>query len=472
MVDRERELGFLGEKFRKKAAQLVILWGRRRVGKTYLLKEFYNRHPAIYFLATKSSKKDQLFQLSEAIAEFFNDSLLMIKPFSEWQEVFVYLKEKRSKRFALIIDEFPYLISTDPAIPSIFQKGWDEYLVHNESIMLILNGSSISMMENEVLGASSPLYGRRTGQWKLEPFNLTDMGGFFPKADLIRLVEIYSVIGGIPYYAQFFDPKLSIEENVKSKILKKGEVLYEEVDFLLREEFKEPRSYYPILSAIASGSHKFGEIAGKTGMDKSNLTKYLAILDQLHITYREVPVTEKYPHKSKKGLYFIRDPFINFWFRFVRPNLRHLEMEKIDFVWHEKISPGFDYYVSRHCEKIIMDVLEELTGTLPFDYERLGRYWDRNVEVDIMALDSEKKNVLLGEIKWQKKPVGIQTLAELREKAKKLRDLSDSRKYFLLISKSGFTRSLQEMADESVLLFDLRKGRIRSFFQTGLTPEE
>lgn len=457
MIDREKELRFLVEKFTEKVAQFIVLWGRRRVGKTYLLKEFCSQHPAIYFLATKSSKKDQLFQLSEAIAEFFNDSLLMLKPFSEWQEVFVYLREKRSQRFALIIDEFPYLINTDPAIPSIFQKGWDEYLIHNNEIILILNGSSISMMENEVLGASSPLYGRRTGQWKLEPFNLIDIAGFFPRAKLIRLIEIYSVIGGIPYYAQFFDPELNIEENIKSKIIKKGEVLYEEVDFLLREEFKEPRSYFPILSAIASGSHKFGEIASKTGMDKSNLTKYLAILDQLHITYREVPVTEKYPHKSKKGLYFIRDPFINFWFRFVRLNLRHLEMERIDFVWQEKIAPEFDQYVSRNCEKILLNLLEQKKESFPFEYERLGRYWDKNVEIDIMALDYQKENVLLGEIKWQNKPVGIKTLNKLKEKSEKIRILSDYRKYFLLISKSGFTPSFKKMAGESVRLIDLRK---------------
>ncbi len=458
MINRERELRFIIDKFCDKGPQFLVLWGRRRVGKTYLLKEFCAQYPAIYFLATKSSKKDQLSQLSEAIAEFFNYPLLMIKPFSDWQEVFVYLKEKRSEKFALIIDEFPYLISTDPAITSIFQKGWDEYLADNNKIVLILNGSSMSMMENEVLGASSPLYGRRTGQWKLEPFNLMDMAGFFPEASLIRLVEVYSVIGGIPYYAQFFDPKSSIEENIKRKIIKKGEVLYEEVDFLLREEFKQPRSYFPILSAIASGSHKFGEIASKTGMDKSNLTKYLSILDQLHITYREVPVTEKYPHKSKKGLYFIRDPFINFWFRFVRLNLRHLEMEKIDFVWGEKIAPEFDHYVSRHCEKIIMDVLEKLTGTLPFDYERLGRYWDKNVEIDIMALDNAEKNVLLGEIKWQRAPVGINTLKQLKQKSEKIKVLTDCLKYFLLISKSGFTHRLEEMAGENVILFDLRKG--------------
>lgn len=459
MIDRERELRFLVEKFHEESPQFIILWGRRRVGKTYLLKEFCTRYPAIYFLATKGSKKDQLVYLSEAIAEFFDDSLLMIRPFSEWQEVFIYLEGKRSKRFALIIDEFPYMINTDPAIPSVFQKGWDEHLVHNDRLVLILNGSSISMMEREVLGVSSPLYGRRTGQWKLEPFNLMETAGFFPKTNLVRLIEIYSVIGGIPYYEQFFDPGLDIEENVKRKILKKGEVLYEEVDFLLREEFKAPRSYFPILSAIAEGSHKFGEIAGKTGMDKSNLTKYLAILDQLHITYREVPVTEKLPHKSKKGLYFIRDPFINFWFRFVRRNLRYLEMEKIDFVWREKIAPEFDYYVSRHCEKIIMDVLETLPGALPFGYERLGRYWDKNIEIDIMAIDGEEKNVLLGEIKWQKRPVGIKTLEELREKAKRLSILPDSRNYLLLISKSGFTRSLQDMACERVRLFDLRKGQ-------------
>lgn len=457
MIDRQKELRFLVEKFTEKVAQFIVLWGRRRVGKTYLLKEFCSQHPAIYFLATKSSKKDQLSQLSEAIAEFFNDSLLMIKPFSEWQEVFVYLKEKRSQRFVLIIDEFPYLINTDPAIPSIFQKGWDEHLVHNNKIMLILNGSSISMMENEVLGASSPLYGRRTGQWKLEPFNLMDIAGFFIKANLVRLIEIYSVLGGIPYYAQFFDPELNIEENIKGKIMKKGEALYEEVDFLLREEFKEPRSYFPILSVIASGSHKFGEIASKTGMDKSNLTKYLAILDQLHITYREVPITEKYPNKSKKGLYFIRDPFINFWFRFVRLNLRHLEMEKIDFVWQEKIAPEFDQYVSRNCEKIILNLLEQKKESFPFEYERLGRYWDKNVEIDIMALDYQEQNVLLGEIKWQKKPVGIKTLKKLKEKSEKIRILSDYRKYFLLISKSGFTASFRKMAGESVRLIDLRK---------------
>ncbi len=173
-----------------------------------------------------------------------------------------------------------------------------------------------------------------------------------------------------------------------------------------------------------------------------------------------MPVTEKFPHKSKKGLYFIRDPFINFWFRFVRQNLRHLEMEKIDFVWQEKLSPEFDYYVSRHCEKIIVDVLETLTGTLPFDYERLGRYWDKNIEIDIMALDGEEKNVLLGEIKWQNSPMGIQALRQLKEKAEKLKGLDDVHKHFLFISKSGFTRSLQEMADESVLLFDLRKGPV------------
>ena len=458
MIDRQAELRFLEEKFHEKGAQFIVLWGRRRVGKTHLLKEFCDLYPAIYFLATKGSTKDQLLQLSEAIAEFFNDSLLMIRPFSDWREVFVYLNGKRSERFALIIDEFPYLINTDPAIASIFQKGWDEYSVHNDQLVFIINGSSISMMEKDVLGTSSPLYGRRTGQWKLEPFNLTETAGFFPKADLVRLIETYCVIGGIPYYSRCFDPQSDIEQNIKRRVLKKGEVLYEEVDFLLREEFRDPRSYFPILSQIAGGSHKFGAIAGKTGMDKSNLTKYLSVLEQLHITYREVPVTEKFPHKSKKGLYFIRDPFVNFWFRFVRPNLRHLEMERVDFVWREKLSPEFDYYVSRHCEKAILDVLEILIGALPFDYERLGRYWDKNVEVDIMALDDKEENVLLGEVKWKKRPVGVKTLQELRKKAKVIKGLSRARHYFLLVSKSGFTRSLEQMADEGLRLLDLRKG--------------
>ena len=456
MIDRVKELRFLAEKFEEKPAQLIVLWGRRRVGKTFLLKTFCSRHPAIYFLATKTSTKDQLFQLSEAISEFFHDDLLAIRPFSKWEEVFVYLKEKRTGKFALVIDEFPYLMNSEPAITSIFQKGWDELLVYNDHIMLILNGSSISMMENEVLSAASPLYGRRTGQWKVEPFELRDISNFFPEAGLVELIEIYSVIGGIPFYARFFDHKKSLKENIKRKILKKGEVLYSEVDFLLREEFKEPRSYSPILLAIASGNHKFGKISAQTGMDKSNLTKYLSILDHLGIVYREVPVTERYPHKSKKGLYFICDPFINFWFHFVWPNLRHLEMERIDFVWREKIEPEFDHYVSMNCEKVISNALDDIGGDILSGYERIGRYWDKDVEIDILATDDKGRNALLGEIKWTRNPVGIRVLKDLKEKAEKIDVLKDSRKSFLLVSKSGFTQRLQEMTDERLSLLDLR----------------
>ena len=456
MIDRVKELNFLTDKFQEKPAQLIVLWGRRRVGKTFLLKTFCSQYPAIYFLATKTSTKDQLFQLSEAISEFFHDDLLAIRPFSKWEEVFVYLKEKSSGKYALVIDEFPYLMNSESAITSIFQKGWDELLVHNDNIMLILNGSSISMMENEVLSAASPLYGRRTGQWKVEPFKLRDISSFFPEAGLVDLIEIYSVIGGVPFYAQFFDPKRSLKENIKRKILKKGEVLYSDVDFLLREEFKEPRSYSPIILAIASGNHKFGKISSRTGMDKSNLTKYLSILNQLGIVYREVPVTEKYPHKSKKGLYFICDPFINFWFHFVWPNLRHLEMEKIDFVWREKIKPEFDHYVSMNCEKVISSALSDISGDILSGYERIGRYWDKDIEIDILATDDKGRNALLGEIKWTKNPVGIRTLKDLKEKAERIDVLKGSQKSFLLISKSGFTQRLREMTDESLSLLDLR----------------
>ena len=456
MINRIRELNFLIDKFQERSAQLIVLWGRRRVGKTFLLKSFCDGHPAIYFLATKSATKDQLAQLSEAVSDFFHDDLLAMRPFSKWEELFVYLKEKGTEKFALVIDEFPYLISAEPAITSIFQKGWDEFLVHNAHVMLVLNGSSISMMENEVLNASSPLYGRRTGQWKLEPLKLKDIAEFFPETDLIGLIEIYSVIGGVPFYAHFFDHTKSLRENIQDKILRKGEVLYAEVDFLLREEFKQSRSYAPILLAIAAGNHKFGKISSQTGADKSNLTKYLFILSQLGIVYREVPITERFPEKSKRGLYFISDPFINFWFQFVWPNLRHLEMERVDFVWREKIEPQFDHYVSMNCEKVILSALEDIQGDILGEYERVGRYWDKNVEIDILGIDDQTKTALFGEIKWSRNLVDVNVFRDLEKKSETIDMLKDFRKSFLLISKSGFTPRLEAMADGKLLLLDLR----------------
>ena len=396
--------------------------------------------------------------LSETLADFFQDELLRIHPLENFEEVFLYLSRKKEKRFALIIDEFPYLIQADRAIPSIFQRGWDQYFSKNNKIMLILNGSSISMMEDQVLSAASPLYGRRTGQWKLQPMTVGQLKGFFPRSSLIDLILIYTVIGGIPFYASLFDNNISLAENIKTKILKKGEVLYEEVEFLLREGLREPRNYFPILSAIASGDSKFGAISSKTGMDRSNLSKYLSVLKDLHLVEKEVPITETMPHKSKRGLYFLSDPFANFWFHFVRPNLRFLEAGKSDFVWKEKISPRLEQFISLNCEKPIIQIIEglNLQGAFPFQLVEIGRYWDSSTEIDLIGFDSGRENALIGEIKWTNKQVEYRVLNALIAKAESLEKLKECKKTFLIVSRSGFQKSLLKMKKDNVILLDLR----------------
>ncbi|MEA1928514.1 MAG: ATP-binding protein [Candidatus Auribacterota bacterium] len=459
IVNREEELRFLKEKFAGKKAEFIVMWGRRRVGKTFVLTHFADKVPAIYYLCVRSSLREQLTMLSEAFADFFQDELLRIHPLENFEEVFLYLSRKTERRFALIIDEFPYLIQADRAIPSIFQRGWDQDLSKNNKIMLILNGSSISMMEDRVLSAASPLYGRRTGQWKLQPMTVGQLKGFFPRASIIDLIRIYTVIGGIPFYASLFDNSKSLSMNIKNKILKKGEVFYEEVEFLLREELKEPRNYFPILSAIASGDHKFGAISSKTGMDRSNLSKYLSVLKDLHLVEREVPITETMPHKSKRGLYFISDPFANFWFHFVRPNLRFLEAGKSDYVWKDKISPRLEQFISLNCEKPIIQIIEELNlrGAFPFQLVEIGRYWDSSTEIDLIGFDSGRENALIGEVKWTNKLIDHRVLKTLIAKAESLDKLQGCKKTYLIVSRSGFQKSLLKMKKENVILLDLRQ---------------
>lgn len=460
MINRKQELKFLEEKFKSHKSEVVVLWGRRRVGKTYLLKEFSQKHSLAYFLATKTTTKGQLDELAVVFAEYFNDSFLKNRSFGTWLDVFEYLKKQPdNKKIVWVVDEFPYLVESDSAIPSIFQKGIDEYL-RDKNLLLVLCGSSIAMMEQHALGVKSPLYGRRTGQWKIEPMKLIDFKDFFPNQDWITLINFYALLGGIPFYAKLFNPKATLFENLKNKVLKKGELLYEEVNFLLREELREPRVYFPILASIAQGNHKFGHIANQTGLDKSNLTKYLSVLEDLHFIYREVPILEKNQSRSKKGLYFINDSFTDFWFYFIRPNLRHLEKEKYAEVFID-IKKNFNFYVSQRVEKIFFQILDYLNqnNQLPFRYDFLGRQWGGDYEIDLVAFDKEKTKFLFGEIKWQNQIVKKNILADLKNKVEKIKLPPKSEVYYLLASKNGFQKDLYNEAANNphLKLIDLKK---------------
>ncbi len=436
-LNREKELDFLLRKYRSKQAELLIFRGRRRVGKTFLLKEFANRVNGLYLMATISSQLDQLNSFSQSLGEYFHDPLLKMRPFSTWEEFFLYLNQKITKRTAVIIDEYPYLIESHPGLSTILQKHWDENFRGNPNIFLVLNGSALSMMEKETLNGKSPLYGRRTGQWFVEPFNAIENNRFFSTNSLIRAIEWYAISGGVPFYSQILARHNTPLKAIEKEILTYGETLFEEVEFLLRGEFRNPRSYFPILKAIALGSHKFGEISSKTGYDRANLTKYLSSLMQLQLIRREVPVTEDHPAKSKKGLFFLNDYFMNFWFRFVFPYQTELETGQTRQIFENVIKPNFDFYVAQTCEPIIRQLFLIDFFNLNLEFERLGRFWNRQAEIDIFGYTRDNRTVV-GEIKWTRSPVNLKAVNHLKEKYRYIEPYVRGDVQWVFVSRSGF----------------------------------
>jgi hypothetical protein len=450
-IDRDAELAFLEGKWRERNAQLIVLWGKRRVGKTELVKQFVQEKPHVYFLSESTSGLEQLKRFSQALGGFFREPLLETRGFGDWEESFAFVRAK-AKRLVLVVDEFPYLIASNPGVLTLFQKAWDEYW-SKSNVFLILLGSSITMMENEVLGYRSPLYGRRTGQWRVDPMDFDAVGAFRKKRPFADRLSHFAVAGGIPAYWLAFDPKKNFSNNLENRVLKKGEPLYDEVEFILREELREPRIYFALLQAVSQGKRKLSEIVNATGIPQSAANKYLRVLADLHVVEREVPITEEKPLKSKKGLYSIADDFFRFWFRFVFPKRAELEMGRISEV-RKQIMEGLANYLGSVYEKAARQQLRRhMSGRFPFS--AIGRWWDRNAEIDLVALNPEQNTILFGEVKWSRKAVGTDILEGLKRKAGGVKWGKEGRKeLFCLFSSSGYTDSLLKQAEsEGVFLF-------------------
>jgi hypothetical protein len=482
-VNRDAELSFLRRAWQEDKSQLVVIYGKRRVGKTALVKEFSKDPPHIYFLADKAPDRDQLRQLSEKVGLHFQDEFLLSRGFGTWHDFFKYIKSRRdlaqtggitSKgNFVMIFDEFPYLIESNPAIPSLFQKGWDEDLSES-GVFLILLGSSMGMMETEVLGHKSPLFGRRTGQILVETLPFDSAKKFFPALSDDGFMYFYGALGGTPAYLLQFDPADDFRENVRHRILAPEAYLYREPDFILREELREPRNYFSILRAISMGKTRPAEIINETGFDKNMVGKYLSVLTDLKIIRREVPVTEWGFEKSKKGMYLLEDHFFRFWFNYVYPNRSFIEEGQIDYVLDRKIMPSLDRFISWSFEEICRSRVRKglISGTIsgtPYlipgikygvpeikkygvpeiKCDRVGRWWSKEGEIDIVGLAEDENTVVFGEVKWSVNPVGTDILDNLERKAKLVDWRKGERKeYFVLFSRSGFTENLEKLAGE------------------------
>lgn len=453
-VDREGELAFLERTWGSNRAEFIVVYGRRRVGKTALLRTFCADRSHTFWVASLSSEALLRQGFTQALWQTTHpESPEPGFTYESWERAFQSMAELASEhRHIVVIDEFPYLVNADPSVPSVLQKVWDERLQHTQ-LMLILCGSHIGMMEQEVLVYRAPLYGRRTGQIHLRPLPLRAAASFFSRYSPVQQIEAYAVLGGIPAYLTQFDDRESLLANIERRILDPGSYLYLEPQFLLREELREPRNYFAVLQAIAQGRTRLNEIAQATGLGRQPLSRYLAVLQDLHLVERQVPVTEQQPDKSRKGIYRLRDPFLRFWFCFVAPHFSILERGHTASVVR-LVEAELSTFTGPVFEDLCRDwVMEQgALGRLPFTLERIGAWWERQEEIDVMAVG--EKAVLFGECKWTARPVGINILDDLKRKAHPLIQQGDwGRVYYALFARSGFTPALEAQArDEGVLL--------------------
>lgn len=454
-VNRVSELDLLEKHYKSGRGELFVLYGRRRVGKTELLLHFCQGKRHVFFVADQVPEQILRANLSEAVNEVVFGAGQVGAVYNTWDDLLNTLsKQAQSERLVVVLDEFPYLVTAYPALLSILQRIWDRSL-KNSQIMLILNGSYIGMMEETVLGYQSPLYGRRTAQYLLEPLDFLDAQQFFPSYSADDRLRTYAVYGGTPAYLQTIQPEQSMKTNILDGILTRGAALYDEVRFVLQQELREPRNYFAVLQAIASGNTRQNEIKQAAGLN--NIAPYLETLQQLHLVERIVPVTESQPHKSRQGVYRLKDNFLRFWFRFILPNHSQLERGAREVVFNMAIRPEMDAFTSTVFEQVCRQYFWRigLKGKLPFQPKQIGGWWQANQEIDIVLLS--ETHTMLAECKWSQRPVGTDILEQLEGKSKALlKEVNGRITLFGLCSRSGFTLQLMELAKnrKDVILYD------------------
>jgi len=472
-IGRKTELQFLEDKYNSPNGQLIVVYGRRRIGKTETLHQFCKGKPHVFFSCRECTDKLQLKNFSVRILNEKIPAANYITEFSDWEKALCSIKDLPygSSKKLLVIDEFPYMCKGNTSIPSILQNLWDDIL-KDENVMIILCGSAMSFIENELLAEKNPLYGRATGIYKFKEMGFYEAIQFFPDYSDRDKVIAYSVLGGIPHYLKQFDPKLTIDENIKKNILTKGCTLYSEVEFLLRQELRETPLYNSIIEAVALGNTKLNDISIKSLIDDTSKTSvYLKNLIELEIVEREFSVDDgiKERAKSNRGLYRITDNFFRFWYAFVFANYSELEDGDVDGVYEYVISPALNEFAALVFEDICREYVREMqkAGMLPFRYAKIGRWWGKTTvrrkdalevqetEIDLLAVSKNADNYLLGECKFKNKPFRYSEFLDTAAKLSQQKDKADF--YYFLFSESGFDESILQEAESNdrLCLFDL-----------------
>ncbi len=454
--DRERELAQLDAAWAAPGAQLVTLWGRRRVGKSTLLSRFANGKRGIYFYGTRMTERSVLDALAIQVAEAFDDAYLRTAPFPTWDSALGYLSDRaRDERTLVVVDEFPYLCETTPGLDTLVQRWWDR--VHaSTQLVLVLAGSRFSFMEG-LTGARGPLHGRRTSQVEVHPFDYLDAARFFDNLAPADRVRAYASFGGVPAYLRHWNPSLDLQANLETTMLTPSHVLFREAEELLRTEFHQVALYASILRAVANGEERPSDIARAVGRHSADeIFDHLYRLQELRFLQREVPVTDQGRPRGQRVLYRLADPYLRFWFRFVAPFQSLLQLGRGRDLWQREIEPNLDAFVGRTtwesvCQQCLWRRIAD--GNLPVEVAQLGRWWDGKDEIDVVGLWNGRAT-LIGECKWSRSPVGQDVLLSLQQKSARLP--TGPRPLWVLASQSGFTPELRRRAAaaDDLLLLD------------------
>ena len=460
-LGREKEILVLEKEYARDGG-FVVIYGRRRIGKTTLIKQFIKSKTAFYFLATKEVESQSMKRFAGVIARTTGNSVLQKAAFSDWLDLFQAVADyKPNEKKVLVIDEFPYLVKVNDSFPSILQNAWDEIL-KGSNVMLILCGSLISMMKKHALSYESPLYGRRTAQMRIAPLPFTTVYEN-QKLSFEEAAEQYSITGGVPKYMEFFSDGQPLYEQIKENVLSKNGFLYEEPNFLLTDEVQVPTNYFSIIKVIADGNHKLGTIAGILGLETSALTPYLKTLSELGFIEKQVPVTEKNAEKTRKGLYFISDNFLRFWFRYVYPYKGELELDNTQISLDELDKDFKEKFVAFAYEDICKEIFARLCSDKAIDFtpSKIGSYWlndkSGNTQIDVMAVDTVNKRLFAGECKYHNQPIDADVYFELVKKVDNSSEIKSAFKGYTVIygvfSKSGFTSRMTDISNSNPNLF-------------------
>lgn len=445
-IGRERELNTLNKLYRSGRFEFAVIYGRRRVGKTALINEFANGKDTIFFTGVETNAKQNLDNFSRCIMEY-STGINADSSFSSFQSALEYVFElAKAKRIVLVIDEYPYVARASKSLASTLQLLIDKNK-DSSKLFLILCGSSMSYMEDHVLAYKAPLYGRRTAQLKIDPFDFFEVCRYFTKFSDIDKALAYGVIGGTPQYLTQMDDSLSIEENIKRTYLNSASSIFEEPNNLLKQEVREPAIYNAVITAIATGCSKMNEISTKIDEDTSVCATYIRNLITLGIIKKESPYGEK---SSRKTIYSIEDNMFRFWYRFVPENTSIISRGASDLAY-KRIAPELSSYMGGVFEEICKQYLWKLLldGNCAVNFSDLGRWWGTNPktktqeEIDIMGTD--KDSALFAECKWTNERVDLSVLETLVERSKLF---PYQKKQFYLFAKNGFTKGCIDKATE------------------------